>query len=170
MLIFHHIRPWSSSRFYHHSRLPHSRFPIPDCVTRLELYQRLCWLVIILFIFGLGSYQISMAPWKVQISIAILLKGVSGMLWGIIGWLGERFKASSHGNSLGTFGWDKIAIRILRWVSPNSFPTTASISAQPRWLYQYWWVPEVFHTPPCAVILLHEKASKNGTNWDFVAV
>ena len=30
----------------------------------------------------------------------------------------------------------------LRWVAPNSFSTTASISGQPRWLYLYWGVAE----------------------------
>ena len=48
-------------------------------------------------------------------------------------------------------------------IERNSFSTTASISAQPRWLYWYWWVAEVFHTPQCAVIWSHDKASKNGT-------
>ena len=41
----------------------------------------------------------------------------------------------------------------LRWIARNSFSTTASISAQPRWLYKYWWVAEVFHTPmPCDLV------------------
>ena len=52
---------------------------------------------------------------------------------------------------------------ILSWIVPDSFSATASISAQPRWLYLYCWVAEVFHMPQCAVILLHDKASKNGT-------
>ena len=56
-----------------------------------------------------------------------------------------------------------------RWVARNSLSTTASISEQPSWLYLYWCVGKAFHTPPCAVILLQGKASKNGTNCDLVA-
>ena len=59
---------------------------------------------------------------------------------------------------------------VLRWVATNSFSAIASISAQSTWLYWYWWVAVAFHTPPCAVILLHSKASGNGTSWGLVAV
>ena len=72
-----------------------------------------------------------------------------------------------HGNILGGIVFLKNS---LRWIEPNSFSTTVSISAQPRWLNKNWWVAEVFHTPPCAVIFSHDKASKNGTGWDLVAV
>ena len=34
----------------------------------------------------------------------------------------------------------------------------------------YWWITWACHTHPCAVILLHNKASEYGTNWDLVAV
>ena len=48
----------------------------------------------------------------------------------------------------------------LRWIAHNPFSTTASISAQPRWLNKYWWVAEVFHTPPCPVTLLTWQSIK----------
>ena len=61
-------------------------------------------------------------------------------------------------------------VNIIKVGFANSFFTTASISAQPGWLYLYRWVAEVFHTPACTVILLHDKTLKNGTSWDLVAV
>ena len=52
----------------------------------------------------------------------------------------------------------------LRWVASNSFSTTASTSAQPRCLYQFWWVATVFHIPPCVAILTkHQRMAQVAT-------
>ena len=50
------------------------------------------------------------------------------------------------------------------------FSPRAHTSKTPSYALEYWWVAEVFHTPPCAVILSHDKASKNGTGCDLLAV
>ena len=49
--------------------------------------------------------------------------------------------------------WSNVSVLLLRWIARNPFSATASISAQPRWLYQYWWVAGVSHSPmPCDLL------------------